>query len=628
MIRKLIVCCLFFGFVFILKAQSPIPKVPRTVQFADLTLQLNDAAIAEIQADVNAIRSSDHYFGIKLDRVNLYFPIIERIFREEGLPEDFKYLVIQESGLVSDAVSTSDAVGFWQFKDFTAREVGMRVDSQVDERKNIVSSTKGAATYLKRNNAQLYNWAYAMSAYQAGMGGVRKYLNEKYFGAKKMPVTKESHWYLKKFIAHKIAFEREIGAAHSEGLELKEYKNGAGKDLNKIAAELKIEEDLLRQYNKWLLKGKVPDDKPYVIIVPVYGKIKEELLSDQSDEDPKISQKIVTPEVKKYPNTISPISIGGNTVAVGLTLNGLKAVVAGEMDQFASLAADGNIPLNKLLKFNDLSENDKIKKGQVYYLQNKKSKSAIGFHVVQPGETVWSIGQRYGIREKKLRLKNRMDDHEQVKVGRVMWLNSNRPKSVAVEYHELNTVTPEILVSNPLRLDKPIERFSQPVTIAKPIDSTTIKPAKYEEVYIEELEAANDTIAKVKEQAPPQRVEKPKQQTLPQSNKTHTVAAGETFWGISRKYEITVNQLLEWNNLNQSDPLSVGKTLVVSQGDESVLPDAKPKIRSVINYEVQKGDTFYSIAKKFEASVGELMELNNRTNGALSIGEVIKVYGK
>ena len=72
---------------------------------------------------------------MKIDRMLLYFPIIERIFKEEGVPEDFETLAIQESGLISDAVSSADAVGFWQFKDFTAQEVGLRVDKRIDERK-------------------------------------------------------------------------------------------------------------------------------------------------------------------------------------------------------------------------------------------------------------------------------------------------------------------------------------------------------------------------------------------------------------------------------------------------------------------------------------------------------------
>ena len=74
------------------------------------------------------------------------------ILKENGIPDDFKYLAIQESGFISDAVSSSNAVGFWQFKKLTADEVGLRVDRKIDERQNIVTSSRGAAKYLQKNN--------------------------------------------------------------------------------------------------------------------------------------------------------------------------------------------------------------------------------------------------------------------------------------------------------------------------------------------------------------------------------------------------------------------------------------------------------------------------------------------
>jgi hypothetical protein len=69
-------------------------------------------------------------------------------------------MLLQESALIPDAVSTSKAVGFWQFKDFTAIEMGLRVDREVDERMNIASSSRAAARYLKKNNTFFNNWLY------------------------------------------------------------------------------------------------------------------------------------------------------------------------------------------------------------------------------------------------------------------------------------------------------------------------------------------------------------------------------------------------------------------------------------------------------------------------------------
>src|SRR5207253_1031322 len=128
---------------FFAAAQSP--QVPHKMAFAGMTLTIRDDARREIQKDVDALTLSAKHFNIKAERAKTYFPIIEKIFADEGVPDDFKYLALQESSLVPDAVSSSNAVGFWQFKDFTAMEMGLRVDKEIDERMNIASSTRAAA---------------------------------------------------------------------------------------------------------------------------------------------------------------------------------------------------------------------------------------------------------------------------------------------------------------------------------------------------------------------------------------------------------------------------------------------------------------------------------------------------
>src|SRR4051812_1486685 len=106
--------CLFFV-VFATIASAQGPQVPHKMQFADLTLTIRDDARREIQKDVDALTLSPKHFNIKVERAKTYFPLIEKVFREEGVPEDFKFLVLQESALIADAVSVSNAVGFWQF---------------------------------------------------------------------------------------------------------------------------------------------------------------------------------------------------------------------------------------------------------------------------------------------------------------------------------------------------------------------------------------------------------------------------------------------------------------------------------------------------------------------------------
>ena len=141
---------------------AQVPQVPSKMNFGDIQLSINAAGQKKIQSHVNSYRRSETYFQKKVELANLYFPIIEAKFKEENVPDDFKYLIIQESGFVSDAVSSSNAVGFWQFKEATGKEVGLTINSQVDERKNISRASTGAAKYFKFNNQYFSNWIYAL----------------------------------------------------------------------------------------------------------------------------------------------------------------------------------------------------------------------------------------------------------------------------------------------------------------------------------------------------------------------------------------------------------------------------------------------------------------------------------
>ena len=120
-------------------------QVPNNVYFADIQLTIDAGAREKIQKNVDALLKHPAYFQQKVDRAATYFPIIERVFKEAGLPDDFKYLAIQESGLVSDAISTSKAEGFWQFKKETALDFGLKVNPTIDERRHIVEASRGAA---------------------------------------------------------------------------------------------------------------------------------------------------------------------------------------------------------------------------------------------------------------------------------------------------------------------------------------------------------------------------------------------------------------------------------------------------------------------------------------------------
>ncbi|MDH4092925.1 MAG: transglycosylase SLT domain-containing protein, partial [Cyclobacteriaceae bacterium] len=338
---------LFFATAYTVAAQ---PQVPHKMQFAGMTLTIRDDARREIQKDVNALTQSPKHHNIKVERAKTYFPIIEKVFEEERVPDDFKYLVLQESALIADAISTSNAVGFWQFKDFTAVEMGLRVDKVIDERMNIVASSHAAARYMKKNNFYFNNWVYALQAYQMGAGGVLKSVPETEAGLRHMEITGSTYWYVKKFLAHKIAFE---DAVKGKGqIQVLPYETHNKKLLTDIAEELSIDENELKLYNKWTKTGIIPDDRTYTVLIPVAGEA---------------SIKIPA-EATATPGSLATASVGKGTATAAAKvksgrlseINGIDAIKARAGENSTQLASRAGVDLSSFLKWNDISISDPI----------------------------------------------------------------------------------------------------------------------------------------------------------------------------------------------------------------------------------------------------------------------------
>ncbi len=122
-----------------------------------------------------------------LKRANKYFPILEPLLRKHGLPDDFKFLALAESGFI-DETSNVGAAGMWHFMKTTGKEYGLEINSNVDERYDIEKSTKVAAEYLKDAKKRFGSWTLAAAAYNAGNYGVSRRIDEQevnnYYDAK------------------------------------------------------------------------------------------------------------------------------------------------------------------------------------------------------------------------------------------------------------------------------------------------------------------------------------------------------------------------------------------------------------------------------------------------------------
>ena len=136
-----------------------------------------------------------------------WFPVIEPILKENGIPDDFKYLAIAESGL-RNVISPSDAHGYWQFLKGTGLQYGLTINAEVDERYDMEKSTLAATKYLKDAYAKFGNWTLAGASYNAGMGAIEGAVNyQKEDAYYDLYLKEETSRYIFRALAYKIIFE-------------------------------------------------------------------------------------------------------------------------------------------------------------------------------------------------------------------------------------------------------------------------------------------------------------------------------------------------------------------------------------------------------------------------------------
>lgn len=563
--RFFAVALIFFG---VAASSAQTPEVPHKMHFADLTLTIRDDARREIQADVDALTKSPRYFGIKVERAKTYFPIIEKIFEEERVPVDFKYLVLQESALIADAVSVSNAVGFWQFKDFTAMEMGLRVDHEIDERMNIYASTRGAAQYLKKNNYLFNNWLLALQSYQMGGGGVQRSVGDQFNGARHMEITRDTYWYVKKFLAYKVAFEPAV--IGEPQVKLIPFSTSTGKSIADLSRELVVEEAILREYNKWIKGNEIPADRTYTLIVP------------SGPSQPDFTTQLVTTKKSEPVLPVSPRAESDKK-----SINGIPVIQAKAEETPTQLASRAGISLSDFLRNNDLTIDAKIEPGAYYFLKKKKSRAEALTHTVQPGENLWRISQQYGVQLKRI---EKWNPSAKLQPGETVWITSRKPSTTQAT---VEAETEVVMV-------EPETFFGWGVTVK------------------EQTRAAN-----------PVQPLQPKTTTPPETqvfrkDTTHVVAAKETLYSIAGLYGVAVTDLLTWNKLKIADGLKIGQVLVVkvpvrNEAEASVVAKA-------VIHEVKGSDTLYSVARQYNVTIKELMEWNKKADFSLAQGEKLTIW--
>lgn len=256
------------------------PTVPTEVTFDGEKIDLRRYDRRErMDREMTAFTYMHSTTMLLIKRANRYFPIVEPILKANGIPDDFKYLMVIESNLNNVARSPAGAAGLWQFMPATAREFGLEVNDNVDERYNIEKATVAACKYFKQAYAKYGDWMAVSAAYNAGQARISSQL-EKQLASHAMDLwlVEETSRYMFRLLAAKEIFSN----PQRYGFLLKRehlyppipYKkvtiNTPIENLDEYAKQQGITYAQLRDANPWLrehsLKNK--SGKTYVLNIP------------------------------------------------------------------------------------------------------------------------------------------------------------------------------------------------------------------------------------------------------------------------------------------------------------------------------------------------------------------------
>ena len=259
----------------------PVP-IPADLSFAGEKVPLNEFNVKERldrELLVNTYWQSNTMLILKRSRK--FFDVIEPILKENGIPDDFKYLAVAESAL-QQAVSPAGAKGIWQFIERSGKYYGLTINDDIDERYHLKRSTEAACRYLKEAYKEFGSWTLAAASYNRGISGLRSAMeNQKVDDFYKLHLNSETSRYVMRILAFKTIFEKPV----NYGFHITESDyyhsiptigvtvEGGIADLADFAKEHKTEYGVVRELNPWILGSSLKGlESKYEILVPAESK--------------------------------------------------------------------------------------------------------------------------------------------------------------------------------------------------------------------------------------------------------------------------------------------------------------------------------------------------------------------
>ncbi|MFA5405046.1 MAG: LysM peptidoglycan-binding domain-containing protein [Ignavibacteria bacterium] len=618
-------------------------------------------------------------------RSGKFFPLMRKILRYNNAPEELIYLSVQESGLNPTIISKAGAVGLWQFMPSTGSAYGLYQDSYRDDRRDFEKSTDAAARHLKDLYKSFGDWYLAFAAYNAGPGRVNNAINKsgsKDFWDIRSYLPGETKNYVPSILALSFIFRN----PNDYGFKDIEYGQPLAFDRVKIKGELTLDKvaefcgsdiETIRDLNTELTTDAIPVyDVPYHLRIP-HGTFNTFIAnyqkSSEFDKNGKITPEFAGNEQQGYISEVKDITYKvkdydpGEQRYVGVSTGKKKlSYFYRGTEQLVTVADSFYVRPTDLRIWNNVPYATSPKPNQelAVYLSDKMYNKFYGIKEVQKDTVSYNTPDTTSKKEESLfdKLKEKKNQtevsnknnekvKEKVKVENKKTTSNYQTytvksgdylSTIAEDYgvttsqiKEWNNITGDkIMVGQKLKIysdGKVTEKKEVKEKTTKKNTSHVVQEGenlsliadKYG-LSIDDLMEWNDLDDDVI--VPGQKLSLVKTKTtkntkVTKKSKTHTVKDGENLTTIADKYNVTIKQLKDWNDI-KGDVIQPGEVLTVTAPKDV---KKKEKQESVKTYKVKKGDTLQTVADKFDVTIKELKIWNDLNNNTIMVGQVLNV---
>ena len=566
-----------------------------------------------------------------------YFPIFEEELAKNNIPLEIKYLAVVESALNPLAVSRVGATGLWQFMYQTGKQYNLNISSYVDERSDPLKASQAASKYMQNMYRIFGDWDLVLASYNSGPGNVAKAIRrsggqQNYWNIRKN-LPKETQGYLPAFLATMYIFEyhKEHGIVPNKAIAnhfatdtVMVKKHMTYKQISNLLdipiAELQFFNPSYKRNEIPAISGepnflRLPKDKiaifasnedkiyayidyeankrekPYERIANVKTKDTSSLASSNSDFTTRTKYHKVRKGdnlgkiADKYNVSVGDIkdwnNLRGNTAPLGRNLKilsnekiayKLENSVAQVSKEKAETKTESN-SVNETRVAENESTTEKVFKTEKITVNKEVTK----LHKVKKGDNLGAIADKYEVSISDLKKWNKLK-------GNNIGLGDN----LKIVKTEKVTTTIKKEIKQPL--------FDKNEAVA----SVETRKEKTEKI---SKEVKADTTNKIV--------------------KNYSVAKGDNLFIIAKKHNTTIDNLKQWNNLEDNN-VKIGTELIVSNDDTESSNKSEGKS---IEHIVAKGEFLGTIARKYNTTVNDLLELNKLSDTNIKLGDKL-IVGK